>query len=244
MKELIELHRGGIGTHSIRKFASTWAAELGCTDSEIEVRGRWKGGKGGRTVNRYISVKQLLTDGKASDKICIGGAVKYRAKPDSLVTCDFLLNIVCPNISRFFSNLDHTNKVAKVLALPVLFAAYDPMIDYIMTNEVRDRIRRGYNDLRGNDLPGDYNPVEKVPLIVHRYENMLAIDETIEINDESQNDVVGGGVAARHHQNFPQFQQVPYFLLFLLFDCCVYCCSFSVFCMFDASMMNLPLGKT
>ena len=60
-EEFIDLARrvrGDIGTHSIRKFASTWASENGCTTNEVEIRGRWKGTRGGRVVNRCISVEQ------------------------------------------------------------------------------------------------------------------------------------------------------------------------------------------
>ena len=92
-----------------------------------------------------------------------------------------MLNIVCPHISRFFVDRDLTNKVAEVLALPLLFAAFDPSIDNIMADKVRDHIRVGYSKLRGNDMEEDYNPVEKVSLIVHCYKNMLAIDETVNI---------------------------------------------------------------
>ena len=55
-KELAAEVHGGIGTHSIRKFASTWAAEHGCTYTEVEIRGWWKGGgRNGRVVKLYIS---------------------------------------------------------------------------------------------------------------------------------------------------------------------------------------------
>ena len=99
-------------------------------------------------------------------------------KIHSCVTANFLLTIVCPNISNLFTGTDHTNKVAEVLALPLLYAAFDPTIDYIMTDEVKQRIRDGYQNLRGEDFNEEYNPVEKVPLLVHRCENMLLIDDT------------------------------------------------------------------
>jgi len=55
-KEVASQVRGGIGTHSIRKFAATWASEHGCTTQEVETRGRWKGGRSGRVVILYINV--------------------------------------------------------------------------------------------------------------------------------------------------------------------------------------------
>lgn len=57
---LLSCHtQGTLGTHSLRKFPATWCAQHGCSDPEVEIRGRWKGKKNGRVVNRYISVDQL-----------------------------------------------------------------------------------------------------------------------------------------------------------------------------------------
>ena len=79
MKNLIAQFRGSVGTHSLRKFPSTWAAEHGVSQDHIEVRGRWKGGKNGRTVNKYINVEQLPTDGHVASILCVGGPIKYKA---------------------------------------------------------------------------------------------------------------------------------------------------------------------
>jgi hypothetical protein len=50
---------GKIGTHSIWKFASTWAAEHGCTYNEVEIRGQWKGGRNSRVVNLCWSASEM-----------------------------------------------------------------------------------------------------------------------------------------------------------------------------------------
>jgi hypothetical protein len=75
-KALMEQVRGGLGTHSIRKFAATWASEHGCSHAEVETCGRWKGGKSGRTVNLYINVEQLPMDGKIASVLCVGKHLK------------------------------------------------------------------------------------------------------------------------------------------------------------------------
>ena len=180
MRALLDLVRGGVGTHSIRKFASTWALQLGCSDGWIEIRGRWKGGRGGRTVNRYISVKQLTVDARVAEKLCIGGAVKYKKKEGSMVTAAFLFEFVVPNVNVFFSNDDATNKVASVLALPLLFAAFEPNVwQSAMSREVRDRIVEGYKVLRSDAFEDGYNPVKKVSLVIHQIKNSLAIDKLV-----------------------------------------------------------------
>jgi len=65
-KAMAELVRGSIGTHSIRKFAVTWAGEHGCSDPEVETRGCWKGSKNGRIVN--LCIKDVP---HADGKVCV-----------------------------------------------------------------------------------------------------------------------------------------------------------------------------
>ncbi|KAL7557240.1 hypothetical protein ACA910_001905 [Epithemia clementina (nom. ined.)] len=96
-EELTQSH-GSIGSHSLRKFPSTWAAEHGISQDDIEIRGRWKGGRNGRTVNRYINVEQLPTDGKVATVLCVGGPIKYKLKPNSHVTDQFLMQHVVPGL--------------------------------------------------------------------------------------------------------------------------------------------------
>jgi hypothetical protein len=102
MVQLIEQTRGSLGSHSLRKFPATWAAEHGCADREVEIRGRWKGHKNGRIVNRYISVEQLPTDAKVAGILAVGGPVAYKVKADSHVTHEFLLTIVVTSIKQHF----------------------------------------------------------------------------------------------------------------------------------------------
>jgi hypothetical protein len=74
----------GVGTHSYRKFPSTYARSCGCTPDEIEIRGRWKE-QGKRVVFRYIDVKQLFIDAKVAAALCIGGPIKYDLVDDGVV---------------------------------------------------------------------------------------------------------------------------------------------------------------
>ncbi|KAI2493261.1 hypothetical protein MHU86_21298 [Fragilaria crotonensis] len=71
----------GVGTHSYRKFPSTYARSNGCSPDEIEIRGRWKQ-QGQRVVFRYIDVKQLFIDAKVAAALCIGGPIKYELSVD------------------------------------------------------------------------------------------------------------------------------------------------------------------
>jgi hypothetical protein len=192
-RQLAEEVRGEIGTHSIRKFASTWAAEHGCTYTEVEIRGRWKGGRNGRVVNLYINVKQVPTDGKVAGILCVGQPVKYNLKANAGVTRDWLLTNVVPGIRDYF-DADAHNKVADVLALPLLYACLEPGCEDFMTAAVCGRVRGAWIALcTQHDNEQNWNPVEKVVLQVHRYENQLVIDELIALPGGGGNGDNGGG---------------------------------------------------
>ena len=161
----------------MRKFASTWPAEHGIRQDDIEIRGRWKGGKNGRTVNKYINVEQLPTDGKVAACLCIGGPVKYKPKSGSGLTYEFLKTKACPGIFQHFAG-DENNKIGCVLAMPLIWAAHTPGLEHLMSDEVRLRIKNAYDQIRG-DHAADWNPICKVPLVVTTVENRLVIDEML-----------------------------------------------------------------
>ena len=176
-KATLALTRGSVGSHSVRKFASTWPAEHGIRQDDIEIRGRWKGGKNGRTVNKYINVEQLPTDGKVAACLCIGGPVKYKPKSGSGLTCEFLKTKACPGIFQHFAG-DENNKIGCVLAMPLIWAAHTPGLEHLMSDEVRLRIKNACDQIRG-DHAADWNPICKVPLVVTTVENRLVIDEML-----------------------------------------------------------------
>lgn len=103
LKDLIRLTKGEIGSHSLRKLAATMSVRKGCTEQETEIRGRWKGKRGGSIVNRYINPSQLPIDAKVAAALCGEGPVWYKVKADSGVTDQFLKEFVVPGIVHFFS---------------------------------------------------------------------------------------------------------------------------------------------
>jgi Transcriptional activator of glycolytic enzymes len=192
-KALADKVRGEIGTHSIRKFASTWAAEHGCTYTEVEIRGRWKGGRNGRVVNLYINVKQLPTDGKVAAILCVGQPVKYKLKANTAITRDWLLTNVVPCIRELYAN-DVANRIADVLALPLLYAVLEPGLEDTMTATVYGRVRAAWiAHCVQHEMDAQVNPVEKVVLQVHRYENQLVIDELLSLGGFGGGGNNGGG---------------------------------------------------
>jgi hypothetical protein len=136
--------------------------------------------------------------------------VKYKLKNNSHVTDAFLKDVVCPGIFRHFES-DGNNKIGRVLALPLLWAAHQPGLEHMISNVVRMRIKEGYNTIRG-DNDADWNPVEKVPLLITRVENQLVIDKLVrgpeQPGDQAGDDGAPLLSAANIHGNREQLQAV------------------------------------
>jgi len=64
---------GDIASHSGRKCPAEYATNCGGSTNAVEIRGRWKGQKGGRVVFRYINVQQLYEDAEIAGLLCLGG---------------------------------------------------------------------------------------------------------------------------------------------------------------------------
>jgi hypothetical protein len=180
--ELMAKVKGSLGSHSNHKFPGTWCAENGSSDPEVGIRGRWKGNKNGRVVNRYISVEQLSTDAKLAGILAVGGPVRYKLKADSHVSNSFLQGIVTPKTHEHLG-ADQSNTIADVLALPLLWACHEPTLAHVVAPAVQLRIQKGYNSIRGAN-PETYNPVIKVPLHISRVENQVFIQDTIALGDQ------------------------------------------------------------
>jgi hypothetical protein len=112
-----------IGTHSLQKFPSTWAKRNGCRDDDIEIRGRWKGKRRGRIVNRYISLEQLPIDAKVAGILCVGGPIRYRIKDDAHISDHFMKTHVVPNTFDHYQE-DRSNHIAVVLGPALLYACF------------------------------------------------------------------------------------------------------------------------
>jgi hypothetical protein len=148
------------------KVPSHLVHENGCTDADVEVRGRLKGRKNGRVVNRYISVKQLTTDAKLAGVLAVGGPIRYKLKDDSHVSLQFLKSTVAPKMHEHFG-ADPSNLISDVLALPLLWACHEPILHHMIYPQVLLRVQQGYSSIRGKH-GNTYNPVYKVPLHISR----------------------------------------------------------------------------
>ena len=60
--EFQRLNSGPIGTHSLRKYPSTYSQQCGCSRDNIDFRGRWKRTK--KQIDTYIDVELPYPDAK------------------------------------------------------------------------------------------------------------------------------------------------------------------------------------
>ena len=169
----------GIGTHSYRKYPSTYARQNGCTPDEIEIRGRWKH-QGKRVVFRYIDVKQLFIDAKVAAALCIGGPIKYDLVDDAevrtAITNDWLFTNVIPCIRARFSN---DSRLCCVLGLALLVGCLDWEIAPELPLHVEARVRNAWEALQLRAEGANSNPVHRVPLHVYRINDTLCIDPVV-----------------------------------------------------------------
>ena len=148
--------RGLLGMHSFRKFPATWAAMLGATQDEVDTRGRWKKGRGGRVSSRYINPHQPYSDGKVCGLLCVDGPVKYALKTGCGVSVQFLHEHVCPKISEFFG--DEGSRVVEVLGTVLMWACFDPQVRVRVPEYMLDRVKTEYGVIRPEAFPDDVNP--------------------------------------------------------------------------------------
>lgn len=167
-----------LGTHSFRKYAATWARNNGCSDDDVNGRGRWKQTR--RVVNRYLDVENQFVDAKVQAALCVGGPIKYKLLDGSGVTTDWCNEHVVPGIREYYGN---DNTISDVLALPLLYACLnDDLMDCIPLT-LSSRIQEAYGRIRV--LDEGVNPVKKVRLRIRRLQDQLCIDEIADDDDDT-----------------------------------------------------------
>jgi hypothetical protein len=182
--------RGPLGTHSNRKFGSTWPRRNGCYRDDVDCRGRWKRSR--KQVDDYIDVTLPWPDAKVASKLCIGGPIKYVLKEGSGLCDDWLFEHVVPNILKCFEK-----EVAIVLALPLLWAVSEDERPVWVPEAIRSRILTAYSAVV-RLLPIGENPVKRVPLVVTGDDGVVYMDE---IGGNAQGDGGAGNRTVRLGDN-------------------------------------------
>jgi len=190
--------RGNLGMHSFRKLPATWAAMLGATQDEVDVRGRWKKG-GGRVSSRYINPHQPYADARVCALLCVDGPIKYAVKNGCGVSALFIHEHVCPKMSEFFGD-GEGSWVAEILGTALLWACFDPQMQARVPSFIVDRVKAEYGVIRPEAFRDDVNPVEKLRLSVFRVGESVVIDELPPVGGD---DGAGGGGGGYHHDAPP-----------------------------------------
>jgi hypothetical protein len=171
--KLEEFQTGGLlGSHSIRKFASTHVRRCGISKDDKDTRGRWKGK--GRVSDRYDDVELPYPDCKVAEKLCMGGACYYvidSAVCDSNILKTFILTKVVPNIRQRLPD-----SAAIVLGKALLWLVYSSVSCNFISTVERDRVKTDLSET-GIVIVDGQNPIAKVPIIVSGNQGTVFIDE-------------------------------------------------------------------
>ena len=134
-----------LGSHSIRKYAATFARRCGCTVNERELRGRWKGQ--GRVSDVYDDVELPYPDAKVAEKLCGGGACFYTVDPrfDGAMMNTFVLSHVVPNVRKRLPD-----SACLVLGRALLWLICSPVVDDFVPNDMKERVLSDWAHVRGS----------------------------------------------------------------------------------------------
>jgi len=177
--------KGKLGSHSNRKFGTTYPRRSGCSKDETDYRASWKGH--GRQSDVYTDVELHWPDLKVASKLCVGGPCKYALKEGSGLSDDWLVQNVTPNIADVYGA-----EVAAILAKPLLWALFEDILvgsDHV-PQFIHNRVIMAYNNLNER-LPNDQNPIKKIRLVPWGEEAEVHLDE---VPDELQQQPQQGGL--------------------------------------------------
>ena len=187
-----------LGSHSVRKYASTTVRNNGATKDEKDIRGRWKSST--RVSDVYDDVELPFPDAKLAGMLCPGGPIRYAIVPGSGVTRGFIVDRVVPKIKAKFGG-----DVAYVFGSALLWVLHSPFF-LLMPALLRDDIRMAYADVKPAGF--NENPMQKVPLIicgnegrVHMVDAPQGFHAAIPQDQQDQGAVIAGGNNPNPHNN-------------------------------------------
>jgi hypothetical protein len=173
---------GLLGSHSIRKFASTHVRRCGISKDDKDIRGRWKGK--GRVSDVYDDVELPYPDCKVAEKLCIGGPCFYLIDSsicNSNILTTFILTKVVPNIRRRLPD-----SVAIVLGKAVLWTVFSSVANSFVSADYCERLKADLMDT-GIVVPPGRNPVVKMPILVSGDQGTVFMDEIPLVGEEGAN---------------------------------------------------------
>jgi len=158
-----KLVKGNLGTHSVRKGASTYGTRSGLSREYVIRRGRWRSKK--QVVDIYIDLNQPYPDTLAACKLCgPKGACKYKINHDS-VTDEFIITKLVPHSCEALGE-----QAALALGKAVLWAAFEDKNNpndecSVLPEWLRREALNSFREEYGRDETPIFNPVSKVTIV-------------------------------------------------------------------------------
>ncbi len=144
-EDFVEIHdddgAGKLGSHSLRKFASTWLRRNGGTKDEKDTRGHWKKQ---RVSDTYDDMELPYPDTKAAGMLCVGGPCSYRVKPNSRVTEEWIIGNVVPFTAEVYGYA-----LAKILGKALLWCVFSEHKAWV-PQQIRNSVTQAHNLLEPN----------------------------------------------------------------------------------------------
>ena len=184
---------GLLGSHSIRKFASTHVRRCGISKDDKDIRGRWKGR--GRVSDVYDDVELPYPDCKVAEKLCIGGPCFYLIDTslcNSSILTTFILTKVVPNIRRRLPD-----SASIVLGKAILWLIFSSVANSFVSTDYCEQLKTDLSDT-GIVIPEGRSPILKMPVLVSGDQGTVYIDELPAIDAI---DTGGGQDAAGQQQD-------------------------------------------
>ena len=166
-----------LGTHSMRKFAATFAKMCGCSKDKIDYQFRWKCR---RMQDRYIEGSIPWPDAKVAAALCKHGPITYQVKEESKVSETWILTHVVPNIYKHYSKT-----TSLILGRALLWRIMDPDQSAVLPKPMVTRVRHLYQGIDGNQLTPEENPIARVPISLHQVDGKLIVTT---LEDEMDDD--------------------------------------------------------
>ena len=167
---------GNTGTHSLRKYGTTFARASGCCKDDVDMRARWKSNK--KQQDGYADVTIPYVDGKVAATLCRGGPIAYLHKDGSGITDEWIRNHVVPNMVGAGVPVAVCTLLGRALMWKVFEKSVGDKADqHCIPPQLMARIMGAYRDLGDRcSLEAQQNPIARLPLGVTGVDAQLIVD--------------------------------------------------------------------
>lgn len=171
---------GKLGTHGVRKGASTYISNKNVRREHVKLRGRWAMGMG--VVDKYIGINLPTPDAMAAAALAgRNGPCRYIVKQEVAtdVSESFLLTVVGPNITRVFGN-----DVGLLLSRALLFACI-----HCPDRVPKSIVDRVTTELCRIGIGTSTNPIKRVSFVVVQDDDHCLLED---LGDDPNGSVTQG----------------------------------------------------